>query len=101
MTGRGQHMLKRTVRRSRQLSAESIAKDLQTWCGLQMSPTTVSRELHGMGFHVRAAASKPYITKCNAKRRMPWCKARCHWTLEQWRRVLWSDQSCLSVRESD
>ncbi|CAI9607259.1 unnamed protein product [Staurois parvus] len=31
----GQHMLKRTVRRSLQLSAESIAKDLQTSCGLQ------------------------------------------------------------------
>ncbi|CAI9569954.1 unnamed protein product [Staurois parvus] len=82
MTGRGQRKLKRTVRRSHQLSAESIAKDLQTWCGLQMSPTTVRRELHGMGFHGRAAASKPSITKCNAKRRMPWCKARCHWTLE-------------------
>ncbi|CAI9532644.1 unnamed protein product, partial [Staurois parvus] len=51
MTGRGQRMLKRTVRRSHQLSAESIAKDLQTWCGLQMSPTTVRRELHEMGFH--------------------------------------------------
>ncbi|CAI9590094.1 unnamed protein product, partial [Staurois parvus] len=58
MTGRGQRMLKRTVRRSHQLSAESIAKDLQTWCDLQMSPTTVCRELHGMGFHGRAAASK-------------------------------------------
>ncbi|CAI9616973.1 unnamed protein product, partial [Staurois parvus] len=76
MTGWGQRMLKRTVRRSRQLSAESIAKDLQTWCGLQMSPTTVRRELHGMGFHGRAAASKPSITKCNAKRWMPWCKAQ-------------------------
>ncbi|CAI9593695.1 unnamed protein product, partial [Staurois parvus] len=38
------------VRRSLQLSAESIAKDLQTSCGLQVS-TTVCRELHGMGFH--------------------------------------------------
>ncbi|CAI9613478.1 unnamed protein product, partial [Staurois parvus] len=81
MTEWGQHMLKRTVRRSHQLSAESIAKDLQTWCGLQMSPTTVRRELHGMGFHGRAAASKPSIITCNAKRRIPWCKARCHWTL--------------------
>ncbi|CAI9577918.1 unnamed protein product, partial [Staurois parvus] len=48
---RGQHMLKRTVRRSRQLSAESIAKDLQTSFGLQISTTTVCRKLHGMGFH--------------------------------------------------
>ncbi|CAI9541502.1 unnamed protein product, partial [Staurois parvus] len=76
MTEQGQHMLKHTVCRSRQLSAESIAKDLQTSCGLQISTTTVCRELHGMGFHGRAAASKPYITKCNAKHRMQWWKAR-------------------------
>ncbi|CAI9550621.1 unnamed protein product, partial [Staurois parvus] len=39
MKERDRHMLKRTVRRSRQLSAESIAKDLQTSCGLQISTT--------------------------------------------------------------
>ncbi|CAI9614279.1 unnamed protein product, partial [Staurois parvus] len=81
MTERDQHMLKRLVCRSQQLSAELIAKDLQTLCVLQISTTTVHRELHGMWFHGRAAASKPYITKCNAKRWMPWCKALHHWTL--------------------
>ncbi|CAI9623587.1 unnamed protein product, partial [Staurois parvus] len=45
MTERGQHMLKCTVCRCRQLSAESIAKDLQTSCGLQIS-ATVRRVLH-------------------------------------------------------
>ncbi|CAI9590440.1 unnamed protein product, partial [Staurois parvus] len=73
-------MLKRTVCRSQQLSAESITKDLQTLCGLQISTTTVRKELHGMGFHGQAAASKPYITKCNAKRQMQWSKACHHWT---------------------
>ncbi|CAI9546344.1 unnamed protein product [Staurois parvus] len=67
-------MLKCTVCRSRQLSTESIGKDLQTSWGLQIS-TKVRSELHGMGFHGRAAASKLYITKCNAKRRMKWSKA--------------------------
>ncbi|CAI9615583.1 unnamed protein product, partial [Staurois parvus] len=81
MTEWGQRMLKRTVCRSRQLSAESIAKDLQTWCGLQISTITVCRELHGMGFHGQAAASKPYLTNCNAKRQMRWCKVCHHWTL--------------------
>ncbi|CAI9602174.1 unnamed protein product [Staurois parvus] len=33
-------MLKRTVRRCCQLSAESIAKNLQTLCGLQISTTS-------------------------------------------------------------
>ncbi|CAI9619017.1 unnamed protein product, partial [Staurois parvus] len=81
MTEQGQCMLKLTVRRTHQLSAESIAKDLQTSYGLQISTITVCRELLGMGFHGQAAASKSYITKCKAKRPMQWCKAHCHWTL--------------------
>ena len=32
---------------------------------------------------------------------MQWCKAHRHWTLEQWRRVLWSDKSRFSVWQSD
>ncbi|KAL0203146.1 hypothetical protein M9458_001164, partial [Cirrhinus mrigala] len=55
---------------------------------------TVRREIHGMDFHGRAAASKPYITKCNAKRRMQWRKARRHWTLEH-------DESRLYIWQSD
>ncbi|CAI9602654.1 unnamed protein product, partial [Staurois parvus] len=51
----------RSGRQRKMTERESIAKDLQTSCGLQIK-TTVHRELHGMGFHGRAAASKPYIT---------------------------------------
>ncbi|CAI9563313.1 unnamed protein product, partial [Staurois parvus] len=75
-----QNMLKLTLCRSHQLSAESIAEDLQTSCGLQIS-TIVRRELHGLSVHGQATTSKPYITKCNAKSRTQWCKARHHWTL--------------------
>ncbi|CAI9619923.1 unnamed protein product, partial [Staurois parvus] len=53
-----EYMLKCTVCRRCQLSADLNAKDLQASCGLQISKTTVLRELHGMGFHGRAAISK-------------------------------------------
>ena len=49
----------------------------------------VHRELHGMGFHGRAA---PW---------MQWCKARHHWTAEQWRRLLWSEELCFCIWQSD
>ncbi|CAI9541336.1 unnamed protein product [Staurois parvus] len=39
MTERGQRMLKHAMHRSHQLSAESITKDLQTSCGLQICTT--------------------------------------------------------------
>ncbi|CAI9584275.1 unnamed protein product, partial [Staurois parvus] len=53
MTEQSQCMLKRTVRRSCQLSAESIAKYLQTSCGLQRAswngfpwPSSCNQALH-------------------------------------------------------
>ncbi|CAI9572761.1 unnamed protein product [Staurois parvus] len=61
----------------------------------------IPREIHGMSFHGRLATSKPYITKCNAKCWMQWCKAHCQWTLEQWRRVLWHDESYFSGNPMD
>jgi hypothetical protein len=53
--------------------------------------SNVTTRIHKMGFHGRAAAYKLKITMRNAKRRLEWCKARPHVTLEQWKHVLWSD----------
>ncbi|CAI9624918.1 unnamed protein product [Staurois parvus] len=54
ITERGQCMLKHTVHRGRQLSADSIVKTSKLCVAF--------RELHLMGFRGPAAASKPYIT---------------------------------------
>ncbi|CDQ70437.1 unnamed protein product [Oncorhynchus mykiss] len=37
----------------------------------------------------------------NAKRRLEWCKARRHWTLDHWKHVLWSDESHFTIWQSD
>uniref|UniRef100_A0A674ACK1 non-specific serine/threonine protein kinase n=1 Tax=Salmo trutta TaxID=8032 RepID=A0A674ACK1_SALTR len=62
-----------------------------------VSTRTVRRELREMGFHGQTTAHKPKITMRNAKCRLEWCKARRHWTLEQWKRVLWTDESPFTV----
>ena len=60
-----------------------------------------------MGFRGRAAAHKPKITTRNAKpkstanRRLEWCKDHSHWTLEQWKRVLCSDESRIAIWLAD
>ncbi len=53
-------------------------------------------ELHAIGFNGQAAACKLLINKNNTKRQLE-CKAHLHWTLEQWKPVLWSDESRFSV----
>ena len=56
-----------------------------------------------MGFHGRAAEHKPKITMRNAQCQasagvvLEWCKARRHWTLEQWKHVLWNDDSRFTI----
>jgi hypothetical protein len=62
--------------------------EFQTASGNNVSTITVRWELHK-------------ITMCNVKRRLEWCKARCHWTLEQLKRVLWSDESRFTIWQSD
>ncbi|CAI9576539.1 unnamed protein product, partial [Staurois parvus] len=79
MTEQGQRMLKGTVRRSRQLSAESIDKD---FClAFRLAQQQCVESFMKWFSMAGVAASRPYITKYNAKRQMQWRKARCHWTL--------------------
>ena len=56
-----------------------------------------------MGFNGRGVAHKPKITMLNPKRRLEWCKGHRHWTLEQWKLVLWSDESrfTMAVRRTN
>jgi hypothetical protein len=54
-----------------------------------------------MDFHDRAAAHKPKISMHNAKSRLLWCKACHHWTLEQWMRILWCDESRFTIWQFD
>jgi hypothetical protein len=54
-----------------------------------------------MCFHGRAAAHKPKITMRHAKRRLEWCKVQGPWTLEQWKHVLWSDESRFNIWQFD
>jgi hypothetical protein len=37
--------------------------------------------------------NKPFINKVNQEKRKDWCRQYLNWTLEQWRQVMWSDES--------
>ena len=93
-------MLKHGAQKNHLSSVATLTTEFQTASGSNESTSTVRRELHEMGFHGRAAAHKPKITMRNAKRRLEWCQAHRHWTLEQWKHVLWSDESRFTIWQS-
>jgi hypothetical protein len=47
------------------------------------------------------AAHKPNISPVNAKRRLKCCKERRHWTVDNWKRVIWGDKSRYTKWRSD
>uniref|UniRef100_A0A674P2I1 Transposase Tc1-like domain-containing protein n=1 Tax=Takifugu rubripes TaxID=31033 RepID=A0A674P2I1_TAKRU len=102
LTERGQRMLKHILQRGRRLSAQSVATQLKTSCDLQISPRTVRRELHGMGFHCQAAASKnPLISVANRGKRPQFSREHHDWTLEQWKKVMWPDEFTFTLFQTD
>ena len=82
-------------------SVATLTIEFHAASGSNISTRTVRWKLHEMGYHGRAAGHKPNITMCNAKHRLEWCKARRHWTLDQWKRVLWSDELRFTIWQSD
>jgi transposase len=45
----------------------------------------------------RAAAKKPMLTKAMVKKRLSFCKKYRHWTVDQWRKVMFSDESTFRI----
>ncbi len=68
---------------------------------VKASASTIRRALHSLGFYGRFCAKKPLITEKIRKRRLKWCKERRNWTLEQWRTVIWSDESRFALFKAD
>jgi hypothetical protein len=89
---RDRRVLKHIARKNGLSSVATLTTEFQT-ASRSISKRAVRQKLHEMGFHGRAATHKPKITMLNAKHRLEWCKSHRHWTLEQWKRLLWSDES--------
>ncbi|GFV04913.1 DDE_3 domain-containing protein [Trichonephila clavipes] len=41
----------------------------------------------------RAAIPTPIVTDVNAKRRLHWCHTHNTWSINKWKKVIWSDES--------
>ncbi|KAL0929636.1 uncharacterized protein CTRU02_215535 [Colletotrichum truncatum] len=52
--------------------------------------------LRRLGFARRVARRKPPITEANRQKRLVWAYAHVNWTMEQWRGILWSDETWIT-----
>lgn len=101
LTDRDRRVLQREIRKNRRSTMATIAEEFQQASGCHVSTKTLRKEAHKLGYHGRAAVHKPLVTPANKTNRLQWAKERKDWTVEDWKRVLWSDESRFTLFRSD
>lgn len=90
-TRRDDLLIRRAAVRNPFISSREIVMDLPQ---LKVSPRSVRRRL-AVEFNLRSRcpARKPLLTDGQRKKRVAFCKKYAHWSAENWRKVLFSDES--------
>jgi len=69
--------------------------------GYKVSSTTVKRALRSMDFEAKKKIKKPLLTSRHMKARYEWAIAHKDWTVDDWRRVIFSDETKINIWGSD
>ncbi|CAJ0600731.1 unnamed protein product [Cylicocyclus nassatus] len=83
--------------RNRRLTGPQLASSLNSIRKTPVSTSTVKRRLRDFGLQGRVAKKKPYLRLANKRKRLRWAKEHRHWTEEDWKKVLWTDESKFEV----
>jgi len=62
-----------------------------------LDPRNVQTRLHEQGVKTKKKVKKPAMTQRHRRARLKWAYAHKDWSVDRWRRVLWSDESPFTV----
>ncbi|GFT71156.1 transposable element Tcb1 transposase [Trichonephila clavipes] len=85
------------ARRNRRQTAGEIARHTTQATGRPISRFTVARRLHGGGLFARRPVRCVPLTPAHRRRRSLWCREHRNWRDNEWRRVLFTDESRFSL----
>ena len=75
-------------------------KELKSISNIPLSIRTIQRRLRKEGIRKWRAVKRALLTKYHAKQRLGWAKEHQHWPVEQWAKVICSDESAIK-KDSD
>ena len=81
----------RLITSGRVETATAAARKLQQDFGVSVSANTVSNALKEAGMSSEEKVKKPMLSANNIKARLAFAKRYKHWTVDDWKRVIWSD----------
>lgn len=76
-------------KRNRRIPYDKVCRALD----LPVKAHALGRALRIEGYHRRIALRKPPISEANRRKRLTFAYAHLDWTLEQWYKVLWTDET--------
>ncbi|XP_011270941.1 hypothetical protein CAOG_09225 [Capsaspora owczarzaki ATCC 30864] len=76
-------------------TAPEVAATMRTLSKVRVSPCTIRRVLHGAGLVNGAKVKKALLKETHKERRLAFALAHQHWTVDDWLRVVFSDETAL------
>jgi hypothetical protein len=69
--------------------------------GTVISYRSVLNNLKKIGFKAHRKAKKPFLSMKHRKARYAWARTHRHWTVDDWKRVVFSDETKINLWNSD
>jgi transposase len=82
-------------------TAIEAAKMLQEGRSIHVNAQTIRNVLKSCGLQAKHKIKKPSISVKNQKKRLEFAKKYRHWTVHDWNRILWSDETKVNRFGSD
>ncbi|KAG1086471.1 hypothetical protein G6F40_013938 [Rhizopus arrhizus] len=92
------------IRRSVIARKLKTGKDVQRYLcdlGCAIGYSACLKLLKSMGFQARIKKHKPFLKAIHMKKRLAWANAHKDWTKDDWRRMVFSDETKVNVWGSD
>lgn len=101
LVDRNERKVLRLITTNEASTAVQAQKQLNSEEGIKVSVETVRRTLKRNGLVARSKVKKPYLKKTHRNRRLAFAKKYRSWTVEDWSKVIWSDESKFNIFSSD
>lgn len=91
----------RELTQNRSKSAREVSKKLKVNFSVNVSDRTIRNALRKEGLKAQEKKKKPKLSAKNIKARLEFAKRHKDWTIQDWKRVIWSDETKINRFSSD
>ncbi|GBM84626.1 hypothetical protein AVEN_226660-1 [Araneus ventricosus] len=98
---KGRRRLPRLVKQNRHQTVAQLTAQYNASPSASVSEHTVQRTLLDMGLCSRRPTRVPLLTKRHHQLHLQWSQEHREWTMDEWKRVAWSDKSRFLIHHVD